>query len=73
MDDEVPEQVLLDENKEAEGMPFYMTGGIAVSPDESLLAYTVDNVGSEKFSLCVRNLETGESIEQVLIGSIFQM
>lgn len=33
MDESVPEEVLLDENVEADKYSFYMVGGFEVSPD----------------------------------------
>ncbi|KAK9847217.1 hypothetical protein WJX84_005200 [Apatococcus fuscideae] len=48
-----PEEVLLDENAEAEQHKFYMTGAVEESPDEKLLAYAEDTKGGEKFTLHV--------------------
>lgn len=53
MDVGIEEEVLLDENAEAEKHSFYMVRGFAVSPDHARLAYTVDTVGGEKFTLHV--------------------
>jgi len=58
---EQAEQVLLDENKEAKGFSFYMTGGCNVSPDHRLMAFGVDTTGNEQFELFVRDLETGKT------------
>ncbi|MBJ2120132.1 S9 family peptidase [Arthrobacter sp. MSA 4-2] len=54
------EQVLLDGNVLAEGKPFFSLGGLAVSEDGSLLAYCEDNAGDERFTLRVKDLESGE-------------
>ncbi|HXA30405.1 MAG TPA: S9 family peptidase [Candidatus Angelobacter sp.] len=56
-------QVILDQNKLAEGHDYLRVGDVAVSPDQRLLAYTVDNDGSEQFTLRIRDLETGEDRE----------
>ncbi len=53
------EQVLLDGNVLAEGKPFFSLGGLAVSEDGSLLAYCEDNAGDERFTLRVKDLESG--------------
>ncbi len=45
MDDSLPEEVLLDENAEAEKHSFYMVGGFEVSPNQQLLAWAEDTVG----------------------------
>jgi len=56
------EEVVLDENAEAEGHDFYMTSGATVSPDGTQLAWGVDTVGGESYTLRVRNLATGEDV-----------
>ncbi|MBW0015547.1 S9 family peptidase [Mycobacterium sp.] len=58
---EIPgEQVLLDSNIEAEGHEFFALGAATVSLDGNLLAYSVDVVGDERYTLRFRNLRTGE-------------
>lgn len=54
------EQVMLDVNEIAEGQPFCQVGGLAVSPDNRLLAYAVDFVGRRQYTIHVRDLETGK-------------
>ena len=54
------EEVLLDQNKLAEGYDFFQIGAIEVSPDHNLVAVTVDSNGSERYLLRIKNLETGE-------------
>ena len=60
---DAPEEVILDENKEAEGLAFYEIGGMEVSPDGHLLAVLVDTNGYEDFALRVRDLRTGQWLE----------
>jgi oligopeptidase B len=55
-------QVLLDGNKMAEGKPFFDIGSVAHSNNHRLLAYGVDEKGSELNTLHVRDLETGEDL-----------
>jgi oligopeptidase B len=62
MDTSLPEEVLLDENAEAKPYKFYSVGGTEVSPNHKLLAYAVDTVGGEKYTLHVRNLATGKEL-----------
>jgi oligopeptidase B len=57
-----PEQVILDENELAAGHEYLDVGSLAVSPDGRLLAYTVDTTGGERFTLRVRDLETGSDL-----------
>ncbi|HUH69093.1 MAG TPA: S9 family peptidase [Mycobacterium sp.] len=58
---EIPgEQVLLDSNAEAQGHEFFALGAAMVSLDANLLAYSVDTVGNERYTLRFRDLRTGE-------------
>ncbi len=54
------EEILLDVNKMAEDYSFYRITGLSVSPDNNLLAYGVDTVSRRKYTIHVKNLETGE-------------
>jgi oligopeptidase B len=56
---EGPEEILLDQNKIAEGRSFCRIGAFSVSPDGSKLAYSVDPDGSEKCVLLIKNLLDG--------------
>jgi oligopeptidase B len=57
-----PELVLLDENVLAEGHDYFRLGVLAVSPDHSKLAYSVDNTGGERYTLRIRDLESGRDL-----------
>jgi len=65
-------QLLLDCNVLAAGYAFFQLGSYEVSPDNRLLAYTVDTVGRRQYALRVLNLVTGEllpdSIENIEPG-----
>jgi oligopeptidase B len=54
------EQVMLDSNVEAEGHEFFALGAARVSLDGNLLAYSVDTVGDERYTLRFKDLRTGE-------------
>ncbi len=58
--DEAEEEILLDENTEAEGEKYYRLGAFEVSPDHRLLAVSADTDGSETYTLRVKDLTTGE-------------
>ncbi|MBX3133309.1 MAG: S9 family peptidase [Gemmatimonadaceae bacterium] len=60
------EEIYLDENVEAEGHAYYELGGLEVSPDGNLLAALVDTNGYEDFALRVRDLRSGEWLEDRL-------
>ncbi len=57
-----PEQVLLDENAEAEGFEYFAVGAFAVSPDHRVLAWSSDTTGAEVFTMRFRDLDTGEDL-----------
>lgn len=66
---EIPgEQVLLDENVEADGHDFFALGAASVSPDGNVLAYSVDIVGDERYTLRFKDLRTGERYSDEIVG-----
>ena len=59
------DQAIFDEPVEAEGKEYFRLGAIEPSPDGRLLATLVDDNGSERFQLRIRDLATGKDIETV--------
>jgi oligopeptidase B len=59
------DQIIFDEPVEAEGKDYFRLGALEVSPDGKLLATLVDDNGSERFQLRIRDLSTGKEIETV--------
>jgi oligopeptidase B len=55
------EVVLLDGNELAVAAPFFALGAFDVSPDGRLLAYSTDFDGSERFTMRIKDLPTGET------------
>ena len=55
------EEVLLDGNELAAGQEFFSLGAFDVSPDGRLLAYSTDFAGSERFTMRVKDLISGET------------
>ena len=64
------EEVLLDLDALAQGHEFFSLGGAAVSPDGQLLAYATDVVGDERYTIRVKDLSTGELLDDVVEGVI---
>jgi oligopeptidase B len=60
------ETVLLDGNLEAEGKPYWQLGGAIHSPNHGLLAYAVDDKGSEFYVLRFRDLATGKELADII-------
>ena len=66
------DQLIFDEPAAAEGKDYFRLGALEVSPDGKLLATMIDDNGSERFTLRIRDLATGEDLEtitEVGIGS----
>jgi oligopeptidase B len=55
-----PEEVLLNCNLLAEGHKYFRLGAFIASPNHRLLAYSVDFEGDEKYTVRVKNLDSGE-------------
>lgn len=60
------EEILIDVNELAEGRDFMSLGTYLVSPNHQLLAYSTDTAGNERYTLRVKNLETGELFPDVI-------
>ncbi len=52
------EEILLNGNEMAEGHEYFSIGDLAISPDENLLAYSVDVVSRRIYTIQVKNLQT---------------
>lgn len=63
------EQVLLDAQAEAADAEFYSLGGLAPSPDHTLFASAVDTAGDERFTLRVKDLASGEILDEAVTGT----
>ena len=59
---DAPEEVMLDGNELAKGHSFLGLGGLVVSDDENLLAYTTDITGYRQYTLHVKDLRTGATL-----------
>ena len=56
-------QVFLDEPMLAADLEYFRLGSQSVSNDGSLVAYSTDTNGAEKYTMVVKDLETGELLE----------
>jgi len=66
---EAEEEVLLDIDALAEGHPYYAATGFSVSPDNKLLAYGIDTVSRREYVIHIKNLETGELLQEKIAGT----
>ena len=60
------EALLLDGNAEAEGKEYWQLGAATHSPDHKLLAYAVDDKGSELYTLRFRDMATGRDLDDAI-------
>ncbi|MBL8511550.1 MAG: S9 family peptidase, partial [Betaproteobacteria bacterium] len=60
---EATEEVILDLNQLAEGKAFLGLGRFVVSPDHQWLAYTLDFTGFRQYTLHIKNLATGQVLD----------
>lgn len=66
---EIPgEQILLDENVEADGHEYFSLGAATVSLDGNILAYSVDVLGDERYTLKFKDLRSGELYDDTIAG-----
>ena len=60
------EEILLDGDALGKGKPFFELGDAAVSPAHDLLAWSVDDRGSEYYTIRLRDLATGTELADVI-------
>jgi oligopeptidase B len=65
-----PDELILDEPALAEGKDYFRLGAISTSKDGRLLAYSVDDNGSERFTARVKDLQTGEHLPDEIPGTL---
>jgi oligopeptidase B len=66
-----PEEILLDVNAEAGDAEFFSLGGLDVSPDGTLLAWSSDRDGDEVYELRFRDLASGADLADVVPGTYY--
>ncbi|MDX1629576.1 MAG: oligopeptidase B, partial [Fulvivirga sp.] len=66
---EAQEEVLLNVNIMAEGHEYYNATGLNVSTNNKLMAFAVDTVGRRKYTLYVKNLETGQILDMSIANT----
>lgn len=66
---EGPEEILLDQNALAGENNFCRIGSFSVSPDENLLAYSVDADGTEVCTIHIKDLTTGLLLPEAITNT----
>lgn len=61
-----PEEILLNVNDLAKNYEYFAIGGMAVSPDNTLLAYSEDTVSRRQYTIRFKDLTTGKMLPDVI-------
>ncbi len=64
--EDAPDQVILDVDELARDHEFYTVTGLTVSTDGHLLAYGEDTLSREIYTLRIRNLKTGQWLDEAI-------
>ena len=68
-----PEEILLDENALAAETSYFKLGVFEMSPNQKLLAYSTDTSGGERYTLVVKNLDTGEMLADAVPNTFYSV
>ena len=63
---EAPQEVLLDENKRAEGHEFYSLASMKISTNDQLMAIAEDIISRRQYKIRIMNLDTGKFYPEVI-------
>ncbi len=61
-------QLILDEPALAEGRDYFSLGAFSVSENGRYLAYSIDDDGSERYDVAIKDLESGELLPDTITG-----
>ena len=64
------DELILDEVALAEGHEYFRLGALSVSANGRLLAYAIDDNGSERFTARIKDLATGELLPDEIPGTL---
>ncbi len=59
---EAGEEILVNANEMAEGHAYFQIGGLSVSPDNRYVALGIDTVSRRKYTIYIKDLQTGEML-----------
>ncbi|GAA4969718.1 S9 family peptidase [Algibacter aquimarinus] len=66
---EAPEEILFDCNEMAENQAYFNLGGISISPDNTMAAFSTDLVSRRQYTLQIKNLVTGEIYDDKVLNT----
>ncbi len=70
---EAEEEIILDQNILAQGYEYFDIGAMTISPNHEFLAYSVDTLGSEKFTLYIKDLQTNALLEEQIANTGYSL
>ncbi len=70
---EAEEEILLDQNALAKGHEYLEIGVYKISPNHQLLAYSTDTTGGESYTLCIKDLNTGQLLEDQIPDTYYSV
>ncbi|WP_452231216.1 MULTISPECIES: S9 family peptidase [unclassified Lacinutrix] len=66
---EAPEELLFDCNVMAKDFNYFKLGGISISPDNTMAAFSTDTVSRRQYNIKIKNLITGEIYSEEIINT----
>jgi oligopeptidase B len=63
------EQIMFDGDALAKGHDYFSFGGISLSPNQNLAAWSYDDKGSEFYDVRVRDLTSGKDLDDILVNT----
>ncbi len=66
---EAEEEIMIDVNEWAEGHDYFSLTGLSVSPNNKFLAFSVDTLSRRIYTIKVKDLETGDLLEDEIKGT----
>lgn len=66
---EAPEEILIDVNELAVGQSYCHVTGLEISPDNNMLVFGIDTVSRRLYTLKVKNLQSGEILNDVMANT----
>ncbi len=61
---ESPEEIYLDANELATGHTYFSISEFSISPNHRYLAYSTDNTGAEKYTIYIKDIQTGKNLKE---------
>ncbi|WP_298496409.1 S9 family peptidase [uncultured Algibacter sp.] len=66
---EANEEILFDCNELAKNLSYFNLGGISISPDNTLAAFSIDTVSRRQYTIQIKNLITGEIYSDKILNT----